>query len=473
MIPHILSVNIARPGSLEVRGRSIPTGIFKEPTEQSERVESLGLVRDFRIEPRKYGESNHAVHAYPHEHYGFWERELGRAPFPFGHFGENLTIAGLLEADVHIGDVFRFGSCVLQVTQPRIPCRKLNARMGESIAIDFLRTRRTGYYFRVLEAGEVRAQDAIELLDRDEASPSVDEFIRISQFDYWDAEALEYVMRARALPEEWLATLQVKLQRAREAKGWFGLRELEIVSRKEERSGVVSLELRCAAGRLLPGFEGGQYLNLVVKPSKSRPAARRCYAISSSPFEGSSYRITIQRHISDELPPSEAPIASILHGLEVGDRVRAEAPNGLFTFGQLGPECDSLLFIERGIGVSPVLGLLHQWSWDHATLPAIVAHQDLSGSTHVFREDLLALAAAHENLRLFFAYEEPEAGERLGVDFHLHGELEWESLRSLMPGAKGEFFVSGASPFVDRIDGLLRHQGGIHPSRIHKQRFGK
>src|SRR5512139_965732 len=156
---HILSVNVAAIRTLTIKQRTVQTGLYKVPMTGAVRVTRLGLQDDVLIEPRPMGPEHHAVYAYPHEHYAYWQHELGREPFPLGQFGENLTVTGLLEEEVRIGDIFRFGSAVLQVAQPRIPCAKLDDRMGMRFARMFLASRKVGYYLRVLQEGSVAQGD--------------------------------------------------------------------------------------------------------------------------------------------------------------------------------------------------------------------------------------------------------------------------------------------------------------------------
>jgi len=218
----ILSVNVGESRPLTVKQQTVQTGIFKTPVPGPVPVTRLGLQGDVRVEKRKMGLEHHAVYAYPFEHYAYWQAELAREPFPMGQFGENLTVTGLLEEEVRIGDIFRMGSAVLQVAQPRIPCAKFNARMGVRFAPMFLASRKVGYYLRVLTEGTVAEGDAIELLERDEASPTMEEFVRVTQFESWDTQGLEQLLRARDLMPDWRETIESKLARSRTASGWHG-----------------------------------------------------------------------------------------------------------------------------------------------------------------------------------------------------------------------------------------------------------
>jgi MOSC domain-containing protein YiiM/ferredoxin-NADP reductase len=454
-----------------VKGQSVPTGIFKLPTDTKVAVEKTGIVGDVRVEPRKYGESNHAIHAYPYEHYAYWESILHRDPFPLGQMGENLTVCHLLETEVRIGDIFRIGTCVMQITQPRIPCRKLNVRMGISITSEFLRTRRTGFYLRVIETGNLEKGQEITLLERAENSPTVDEFTRISQFDYWDAEALLYLMKARGLPQEWQSTLHSKLQRAQTAKGWFGQRELKVISRIQECKNVVSLELQCSSGRPLPSFKGGQLLNLVVKTMSNRVASRRCYALTSNPLDPSCYRITIEREESNQ---EDKSLSAIVYNLQIGDFVRAEAPNGTLTFDRLPPDCERIVVIHQGAGVATALGLLYHWHHEGKSLAFTSIHEGRSPDTHVFREEFETLSQTSPRLQVLNLYKE-FADQSSAPAFAHHtqrGEISFANLQPFLVENEVQVFVIGPQGFLDRIVAMIALDGTVPRAHVHTQSLG-
>lgn len=175
----ILSVNVGRPRELLYRGRTVRTGIFKSPVEGRLAINRLNLVGDEQADLSVHGGTDKAVYAYTSENYAYWEQELTRA-LPFGQFGENLTVEGMPETDVSIGDVFQMGSAVLQVSQPRTPCFKLGLKMGSPRFLKaFLESGRTGFYLRVLEEGEVGAGDDIEALSADPGHVTVLEMTRL------------------------------------------------------------------------------------------------------------------------------------------------------------------------------------------------------------------------------------------------------------------------------------------------------
>lgn len=176
--PRVLSVSVARARSVPWKGQVVRTGIFKTPTEGRVRVGRLGLEGDEQADLEVHGGPSKAVYAYPSEHYPFWQRELPGTPLPWGSFGENLTVVGLSEARVRVGDRFRIGTALLAATKPRFPCYKLGIKFArEDILPRFLASGRTGFYFRVLEEGELGAGDVIELLGGGDGQPTIADLV--------------------------------------------------------------------------------------------------------------------------------------------------------------------------------------------------------------------------------------------------------------------------------------------------------
>lgn len=178
----VVSVNVALGRSVPWRGGAVRTGIFKEPVSGRVRVGRLGLQGDEQADLEVHGGPLKAVYLYPSEHYAFWARELPGAPLPWGTFGENLTVSGLSEAGVRVGDVFRIGTAVLAATKPRFPCYKLGIKFGREDMIDrFLASGRTGFYTKVLEEGELGTSDPIEALGGGDGQPSIADLVAARQ----------------------------------------------------------------------------------------------------------------------------------------------------------------------------------------------------------------------------------------------------------------------------------------------------
>jgi MOSC domain-containing protein YiiM len=196
------------------KGTAITTGIFKEPVEGSVMLRTLNLDGDRQADLSVHGGVSKAVYAYPFEHYEFWSKELPGMKLPHGMFGENFTTEGLSEDTVHIGDRFRIGKAEVMVTEPRMPCYKLGIKFGRAdILRRFLSSRRTGFYFAVLQEGEVTSGDSIELLDREDNHIAVADITRLYAFEKDDLKMLERVVRVKALSESWREYFQHQLEK--------------------------------------------------------------------------------------------------------------------------------------------------------------------------------------------------------------------------------------------------------------------
>jgi MOSC domain-containing protein YiiM len=209
----LMSVNIGMPRTITLDGRPVRTGIFKEPRAGRIKIHALGIEGDGQADPKNHGGIYMAVYSYPFEHYDHWSRELGRNDFVFGQFGENLTITGLTEDDVHIGDMFRMGTALLEVTQPRVPCFKLAHRMdAPDFPKRFTASGRTGFYQRVLVEGEIGAGDTMERVKTDARGVTVREMMRLMHIDRKDFPMIEKAVEIPALTPSWRDELKERLR---------------------------------------------------------------------------------------------------------------------------------------------------------------------------------------------------------------------------------------------------------------------
>ena len=200
----LISVNVGLPRETIWKGREVETGIFKEPIEGRVMVRKLNLDGDGQADLSVHGGLDKAVYGYPAEHYEHWRRELPGMKLPWGMFGENFTTEGLLEEVTNIGDRFRIGSSVLMVTQPRMPCYKLAVKFGRNdIVKRFLRSGRPGFYFSVLEEGEVGANDEIALISQDENNVTVADITRLYVSEKDNLDLMHRAVQIEALPESW------------------------------------------------------------------------------------------------------------------------------------------------------------------------------------------------------------------------------------------------------------------------------
>jgi MOSC domain-containing protein YiiM len=197
-------VNVGVPREVVWLGKTVVTGIFKDPVDFPVMLRTMNLEGDRQADLSVHGGVAKAVYAYPEEHYGFWRGELPGMDLPPGMFGENFTTRGLSEETVHAGDRFRMGEAEVVVTQPRLPCFKLGIKFRRSDIIRrFLESGRTGFYMAVLRGGMVGAGDSVELLSADPQCVSIADLVRMHLPGEKDPDVLRRARNVEALPESW------------------------------------------------------------------------------------------------------------------------------------------------------------------------------------------------------------------------------------------------------------------------------
>ena len=201
----LLSINVSKPKPIEYNGKTVYTGIFKEPVSGTVMLRESNIDGDGQGDLKVHGGTYKAIYGYPYEHYSHWQQELDRDDLSYGQFGENLTVSGMLEEEIHIGDIFQIGSDVkLQITQPRVPCFKLGYKMGlPEFPKQFLESRRVGFYFRVLEEGLITANAPISRIEVASEQMSVAEILNLRYFDTNNHKQIEKARKLPALSPSW------------------------------------------------------------------------------------------------------------------------------------------------------------------------------------------------------------------------------------------------------------------------------
>ena len=211
----LLSVNVSSPVEVMHRGKTVATGIFKEPVNHRVMLRTMNLDGDGQADLIAHGGIYKAAYVYSIENYDYWKQELGRTDFAFGQFGENFTVEGMPEDEIHVGDVFRVGGALVEVTQPRVPCYKLGIRMGLSQFVKmFLASCRVGFYQRVLEEGEVGAGDVFDRVRTDPERMSVREICRLLYFDPENLRGAKKALHIRALSPGWRRSFVERLAKS-------------------------------------------------------------------------------------------------------------------------------------------------------------------------------------------------------------------------------------------------------------------
>jgi MOSC domain-containing protein YiiM len=210
--PTLISVQVGIPRKVVRDGEEVLTGIFKTPVNGRLRMGTLNLEGDRQADLSVHGGPNKAVYGYPSEHYAYWKKELPGVELPWGSFGENLTTSGLLESEVHIGDRFTIGAAEVVVTQPRLPCFKLNLKFDRDDMVKrFLASHYSGFYFRVLREGEVGAGDEIVPIHRDENRVSVLDTLRLYLRESDSSELRNRALRLEYLSPSWRKELSAQV----------------------------------------------------------------------------------------------------------------------------------------------------------------------------------------------------------------------------------------------------------------------
>ena len=209
----ILQINVGRPRLVMRNGEPVSTAIYKEPVAGRVMLRTLNLDGDRQADLSVHGGPEKAVYGYPSEHYAFWKRELPQMELPWGMFGENFTTEGMFETELNIGDRFRIGSAKVMVTQPRMPCYKLGIRFGRNDMVKrFLASELSGFYFSVLEEGEVGAGDEFELIEKNDSGVRVVDVTRLYSSDRLNVELMRRAIATKALPISWRQYFQKRIE---------------------------------------------------------------------------------------------------------------------------------------------------------------------------------------------------------------------------------------------------------------------
>ena len=214
MTASLISVNVGLPRTVQWRDQTVTTAIFKSPVDGPVPLREHNLEGDQQADLSVHGGPTKAVYVYPTEHYAYWRGELPDVEFGWGHFGENFSVEGMDEESICIGDEFSVGTARLVVTEPRMPCFKLSVRFGRAdMPKRFLQSGRSGFYFGVVEEGQVQAGDALELLLKHPDGLTVADVASLYTTERGNIALLKKAISATALPESWSGYFEHQLER--------------------------------------------------------------------------------------------------------------------------------------------------------------------------------------------------------------------------------------------------------------------
>jgi ferredoxin-NADP reductase/MOSC domain-containing protein YiiM len=469
----LLSVNVGMPKDVAWQGRTVFTGVFKDPVTGPRRVRTLNIDGDGQGDLAGHGGEQRAVFVYQIESYRYWERELGRSDFTYGQFGENLTVEGLADAEVCIGDRYRIGTAVFEVTQPRVTCYRVGIRMDDPrIPALLVSHHRPGFYFRVLQEGDVEAGDEIVKLATGPEELTVADADALLYLPGHTRQGLLRALRIPALSPGWQGSFRALLDAqpgggnaglaaASPPPAWPGFRRLTVTAITPESDSVTSIRLEDPAGDPLPAARPGQYLTLRVQPDAGRRALLRNYSLSGPPG-GGFYRITVKREHA-------GAASGYLHTqLAVGDALDVAAPRGTFI---LDETTAPLLLISAGIGATPVLAMLQALAQEPSHREVWWLHGARNGREHPFAGEARALLARLPDVHSRVLYSRPGPDDVEGRDYDATGRLTASAVTDLDPPRDAEAYLCGPIPFMDEISAALAAMG-IDASRIHTEPFG-
>jgi ferredoxin-NADP reductase/MOSC domain-containing protein YiiM len=468
----LLSVNVGLPRDIAWRGMTVHTGIWKDAAAGRRRVRRLNLDGDGQGDLAGHGGEQRAVFVYQTESYRYWQVELGRTDFVYGQFGENFTVEGLPDDGVCIGDRYRIGSALFEVTQPRVTCYRVGIRMNEPrMAALLTSSGRPGFYFRVLEEGEVGAGDEIVKVEEDKARMSVAEVNALLYSPPHPRDRLERASQIAALSPGWRSSFIALLRGRSDGNAGLapaaaahpappGFRPLKVTTIDKESADVVSLTMQHPDGQPLPEALPGQYVVLRLRPSVGGAPIFRSYSLSG-PVSADRYRISVK------IEPNGVGGSFLRDRVRAGDFLEVSSPRGSFIL-QSGE--GPVVLLSAGIGATPVLAMLYVMSTARSTRPVLWLHAARDGKHLPFAAEVRRLVSDLARGRSFVCLSQPEAADRLGTDFDASGRLSPAMFDKAGLTKDADVYLCGPSAFMTEMRTALAELG-VKPDSIHLEIF--
>jgi ferredoxin-NADP reductase/MOSC domain-containing protein YiiM len=456
----LISVNVGKPKNVPWAGKTVYTGIWKTPIDGPVMVRRLNLDGDGQGDLAGHGGEQRAVMVYQTESYDFWKSYLHRDDLAPGHFGENFTVTGLADNDVCIGDRYRIGGAEFEVTQPRVTCFRVGMRLGEPGMPKLLvAQRRPGFYFRVLKEGHVRAGDDIVRTQRGRHQLNVADVDALLYLPDRHIEQLRRIVDVPALSPGWMQSFKDLLAEHEGSSvastpatgvepGWTGFRPLRVNAVHRESPQVMSILLGADDHTALPRPLPGQYLTLRI-PDAGKPTPMRSYSLSGGPATGE-YRISVKRD-------DHGVVSRWLHDhVEAGSVLQAAAPRGDF---YLTGGHTPVVLISAGIGITPVLAMLHTLSAAHSTRDIWWLHTVRDPETEAFAAEVGSLIEALPGARRHVFYT------------RINGRVNQSTIAALGLPANAWAYLCGPTQFMTNMHDALC-AAGLDPANIHSELFG-
>ena len=470
----LLSVNVGLPRDIAWNGRTVHTAIWKDPVPGRCRVGRLNLEGDGQGDLAGHGGEQRAVFVYQIESYRYWQERLKRTAFVHGQFGENFTIEGLPDEAVSIGDRYRIGTALFEVTQPRVTCYRVGIRMNEPRMPALLTSSgRPGFYFRILQEGEVGAGDEIVKVGEAGERMTVTEINALLYSPNHPRDQLERALRIRALSPGWHRSFEALLQSATAGNGNAGLapiaashpvapgfRQLVVTAIEHESADVLSLTMHNPDGHPLPNALPGQYVVLRLQPDTGRPPLFRSYSLSG-PLSTERYRISVK------IEPRGVAGNYLREHVQAGDALDVSSPRGSFIL-QSGE--GPVVLLSAGIGTTPVLAMLHALVASRSTRQVWWVHTARDREHHPFAAEVRHLMLELPHGRSFICYSRPGSADKLGEDFDTSGHLSQSIFDNVGLPRDADVYLCGPTRFMSDMKKVFAAIGAAS-DRIHVELF--
>ena len=470
----LLSVNVGLPQDVSWHGRTVHTAVWKRPVAGSRMVRRLNIDGDGQGDLAGHGGEHRAVFVYQIESYRYWQEQLGRADFTYGQFGENFTVAGLADDQVCIGDRYRIGAALFEVTQPRVTCYRVGIRMDNpQIPALLISHHRPGFYLRVLREGEVQAGDEIVQVAAGPEAITVAEVDALLYLPGHPRQQLARALRIPALPAGWRGSFQAMLGQAgapASAGGnagltalspppaWPGFRPLAVTAIERESESVVSVYLADPDGAAVPPALPGQFLTLRLTVGDGPPLLRS-YSLSGAPG-ADTYRISVKRE------PHGAGSRFVHTRVHAGDTLEVAAPRGTFV---LQPGDSPVLLISAGVGATPVLAMLHALADSRSARDIWWLHGARNLAEQPFAAESRSLLAQLASGHQYICYSRPGPNDVAGRDYQTEGRLSASVLAALGLPRGAQTYICGPVAFMADTSAALATMG---IDQIHTEIFG-
>jgi len=476
-MPRLLSVNVGLPRDVTWNGKAVRTAIWKTPVEGRRMVGKLNLVGDAQGDLGGHGGEQRAVFVYQMDSYLYWERVLGRSDFIFGQFGENFTVEGLGDDEVCIGDRYRIGDAIFEVSQPRVTCYRVGIRMNEPrMAALLVAHHRPGFYFRVLQEGEVGAGDDIEKIADGPERITVAEVDALLYLPGHSREQLEQALRIPALSQGWQNSFQAMLQQdlspktaagnpglayEEQAPAWPGFRPMRVANIHKESDSVTSFILAPIDGQHLPVFHAGQFVVLRLRVDPGKPPVLRSYSLSDLPG-ADHFRISVKSELNG------IGSSFLCKRTQEGDVLDVSAPRGSFT---LRPRQGPVVLLSAGVGATPVMSMLHSLVAEGSQREIWWIYGARNREEHPFADESGSLLKQLSRGRRCIVYSRPAATDRAGTDYDAPGHIDIALLERNQVSRSSDFYLCGPSSFLQNMRSGLQNWG-VPVENVHTEMFG-